>query len=77
MRGPSAERARGEMGARELQLRRTGARIGRLTLSVGVAELGDGEGPRSWLERGGRALLEAKRAGRDRVVALPHAEPVS
>lgn len=72
----AAERARGEIVARELQLRRTGARIGRLTLSVGVAELGQGEGPRSWLERGGLALLEAKRAGRDRVVALPHAEPV-
>jgi diguanylate cyclase len=72
-----AERARHEMSARELQMRRTGARIGRLTLSIGVVELRRGEGLRSWIDRAALALGEAKRAGRDRVVTLAEAEPVS
>ncbi len=71
-----ADRARAEMAAREQQLRRAGTRIARITLSVGVVELAGEEGARSWIERAGDALCEAKRAGRDRVVALPRGLPL-
>ena len=40
-----------------------------LTLSIGASALGPGEAVAAWLERTDRALYEAKRAGRDRVVA--------
>lgn len=39
----------------------------RITVSAGVAELGDGENADCWLTRADNALLEAKRAGRNRV----------
>jgi diguanylate cyclase (GGDEF)-like protein len=41
----------------------------RVTLSAGVAALGEGEGREEWVRRGDRALYAAKSAGRDRVVA--------
>ena len=44
----------------------TGARSRVLTVSAGVAALDDGE---RWIERADAALYEAKRAGRNRVVA--------
>jgi diguanylate cyclase len=40
-----------------------------LTLSVGVAALVPGEEPRAWVDRTDKALYQAKRVGRDRVLA--------
>jgi diguanylate cyclase len=40
-----------------------------LTLSVGVAALVPGEEPHTWIERTDKALYQAKRDGRDRLVA--------
>ncbi len=40
----------------------------RVTVSVGVAERAEGEMQESWLERADRALYDAKRSGRDRIV---------
>ncbi len=43
----------------------------RLTASMGLARLRQGEGAPSWIERADRALYQAKDAGRDRVVVDP------
>jgi diguanylate cyclase (GGDEF)-like protein len=40
-----------------------------VTASAGVAELAPGEAVEAWIARADKALYEAKRAGRDRVVA--------
>jgi len=48
----------------------------RVTTSIGIAELGPGEGSETWLKRADAALYAAKDAGRDRCVfAPPHAAP--
>jgi diguanylate cyclase (GGDEF)-like protein len=41
----------------------------RMTVSIGLAELADGETPEAWLARADSALYRAKSAGRDRAVA--------
>ncbi len=45
------------------------AHIGPVTMSAGVAEIRPGEGPRAAVDRADVALYEAKRLGRNRVVA--------
>ena len=47
---------------------REGVRL-QLTLSIGVSSLSVIEEPRAWIERTDRALYQAKRDGRDRVIA--------
>lgn len=64
-----AERIREEAGARHLVDRRTGRDLGRLTISAGVAEYQPGEPLDELFRRADAALYEAKRAGRNRVVA--------
>ncbi len=49
----------------------------RVTLSVGVAEVGRDETPAAWFERADRGLYAAKAAGRDRVHAAPAASDPS
>lgn len=44
--------------------------VGRITISLGVAEVGQNESPRQALRRADAALLHAKTNGRDRVEAL-------
>ncbi len=46
---------------------RQGSENVRVTASVGVAMLGQGESAAEWLERADRALYQAKQSGRDRV----------
>jgi diguanylate cyclase (GGDEF)-like protein len=41
----------------------------RLTQSVGVAALADGESPEKWFSRADAALYKAKQAGRDRAAS--------
>jgi diguanylate cyclase len=48
----------------------TDREVGRypLTLSVGIAALSPGEEARAWIDRADKALYQAKRDGRDRMV---------
>jgi len=46
-----------------------------VTVSIGVAELREGEHARDVLDRADRALYEAKKAGKNRVVATPPTSP--
>ena len=48
----------------------------RVTVSIGVAEVGPSEEGEQWMRRGDRALFKAKEAGRD-IVALADAPPIS
>lgn len=49
--------------------RATGERLGKITLSVGTAQLKKGERPSGLIERADQALYLAKNAGRNRVVS--------
>ncbi len=55
---------------REIIIRSTGQRVGRVTISIGAALLAQGEGARGLIERADQCLYRAKREGRNRVVAL-------
>jgi diguanylate cyclase len=52
---------------RALSMDREGVHL-QLTLSIGVSSLSMTEEPRAWIERTDRALYQAKRDGRDRVI---------
>lgn len=54
--------------AKELMKRSSGERLGRVTLSVGVALLHGGDTPQSLIERADKCLYAAKRNGRNRVI---------
>lgn len=45
--------------------------LGRITLSVGVAQYAEGESVADFIERADKALYDAKNAGRNRVVSAP------
>lgn len=51
----------------------------RITISAGVAELAEGEHGETWLHRADDALMRAKKAGRNRVLAAepPEGKPAS
>ena len=52
-----------------IQLKDRGQTLGRVTLSIGVAEFRPGERCADWIARADAALYEAKHEGRNRVVA--------
>jgi diguanylate cyclase len=54
--------------AKELMKRSSGERLGRVTLSVGVAVLRSSDTPQSLIERADKCLYAAKRNGRNRVI---------
>jgi len=54
--------------AKELLRRSSGERLGRITISVGVAVLQPSDTPQSLLERADACLYAAKRSGRNRVI---------
>lgn len=62
-----AARIRANVAARRFVKRQTGEPIGVVTVSVGGASSGSGEGGESVLERADQALYASKRGGRDRV----------
>lgn len=72
-----AEQIRRAVMAKELMKRTNGARLGRVTISVGVALLRSDEDAPSFIERADNCLYAAKRAGRNRVVCEtdPEASP--
>ena len=53
---------------RAISMDREGVRL-QLTLSIGVSSLALGDEPRGWVERTDRALYQAKRDGRDRLIS--------
>ena len=61
-----AERIRIKVAARKLSRRSTGEDLGRITVSIGVAEFRPGEAMSALVERADRALYAAKSDGRNR-----------
>lgn len=66
-----ADKLRHVVSTCELKTKRKGTSFGRVTVSMGVTEHAAGEGMTGWVDRADRALYDAKRAGRNCVVALP------
>ncbi len=63
----AAENVRRGVAAREIMRRSTGARLGRVTVSIGVAEYREGESVQTFVGRADQCLYAAKQQGRDRV----------
>jgi diguanylate cyclase len=63
----AAEKIRSAVCARDMQNRRTGENLGRITISVGVAEYAIGESIDDLIARADTALYLAKQTGRNRV----------
>ncbi len=63
-----ADNIRRAVMSRELKKKSTGEILGRITVSVGVAMLVDGDNMFSLIERADGCLYAAKRAGRNRVI---------
>ena len=61
------------IATRQIQLKQSRQTLGRVTVSLGVAEYRAGEPVDSWIDRADEALYEAKRSGRNRVVTEPAA----
>jgi len=71
----TAEVLRKAVMAKELIKRSSGALLGRVTISIGVATLQPGDSPQSLIERADNSLYAAKRRGRNRVVSEIDPEP--
>lgn len=56
---------------KDVMNRNTGEKLGRITMSVGVAEYTVGESPEEMIERADSALYTAKHNGRNQVAAAP------
>ena len=63
-----AEHIRRAVMAKELMKRSTGEHLGRMTISIGVAALRNGDSGQSLIERADTCLYAAKRHGRNRVM---------
>ncbi len=63
-----ADQIRRAVMAKELMKRSSGERLGRVTLSVGVALLRATDTPQSLIERADKCLYAAKHSGRNRVI---------
>ena len=64
-----AEQLRAEIAKSRLVVRNRGQDLGKVTISIGVAELERGEDPESCFKRADDALYGAKQAGRNRVMS--------
>ena len=65
------DRLRELVASRQIQLRDRSQSLGRVTLSIGLTEFRAGEACSEWIARADLALYEAKREGRNRVIAAP------
>jgi diguanylate cyclase len=63
-----ADQIRRTVMNKELMKRSTGEHLGRVTMSIGVATLGQSESPQALIERADVCLYAAKRSGRNRVI---------
>jgi len=72
-----ADQMRRAVMAKELMKRTSGERLGRVTISVGVAILRASEDAPSLIERADACLYAAKRAGRNRVICETDPEATS
>lgn len=72
--GVIAEKIRRTVAGRHIVNRRTNQDLGRVTLSIGVAELTLGEPLTAFVQRADEALYAAKRGGRNRVVSRTETE---
>jgi len=64
-----AEKARLAVRAKDMQNRRTGENLGKVTVSIGVSEYVIGESIDDFISRADTALYLAKQMGRDRVMS--------
>jgi len=72
-----AEQIRRAVMAKELMKRSSGERLGRVTISIGVALLRAEDSPQSLIERADQCLYAAKRNGRNRVICESDPEAVA
>ncbi len=63
-----AEQIRANVESKKLVKKSTGDILGSITISIGVAELGDGESAATLIQRADMCLYRAKHAGRNRVI---------
>jgi diguanylate cyclase len=63
-----ADHIRRAVMTKELRKRSTGALLGRVSISIGVATLSENDSPQSLIERADVCLYAAKRSGRNRVI---------
>jgi diguanylate cyclase len=63
-----ADKIRRAVMNKELMKRSTGEHLGRVTMSIGVASLSQGDNPQALIERADVCLYAAKHAGRNRVI---------
>lgn len=68
------DRLRDLVSCRQIKLRDRAQSLGRVTMSIGVTEFRPGEPCAEWVARADAALYQAKRDGRNRVVALTAAD---
>ena len=66
-----ANKLREKVASRQVQLKQSGQLLGRMTISFGVTAYMPQESVTAWIARADAALYQAKRGGRNRVVALP------
>ncbi len=72
-----ADHVRRAVMTKELMKRSTGEHLGRVTVSIGVAEMRKGETTQSLIERADNCLYAAKRCGRNRVMCETDPEVTS
>jgi len=72
-----ADHVRRAVMTKELMKRSTGEHLGRVTVSIGVAEMRKGETTQSLIERADNCLYAAKRCGRNRVMCESDPEVTS
>ncbi len=69
-----ADQIRNAVMTKELMKRSSGERLGRVTISIGVAALRPNDTPQSLLERADACLYAAKRNGRNCVIGENEAD---
>lgn len=67
-----AEKLRARIAAKDIINQTKNEKLGRLSVSLGVAQMKVGESLHQFIDRADRALYKAKAAGRNRVVAIEY-----